>query len=111
MGGQIFQMGLVNDQVSRIIRKAVTDPFQNKLFPENIASAVVLEAITDRDMPAVGLTKHSRVVRGIFAAMAIRKGGSVSIPLSLQIFTYLTIPLTLSFLYHRPGGAFFIFPS
>src|SRR5690625_3569632 len=111
MGGQIFQMGLVNDQVSWIIRKAVPDPFPIKLFPENIASGVLLVTISDSDMPAVGVSKNSPVVRGIFGGMAIRKGGAVPIPLSLQIFRYLTIPLTLFTLFHRPGGAFFIFLS
>src|SRR5690625_5382677 len=104
MGGQMFQMGLVNDQVSWIIREAVPDPLPIKLFPDNIASGVLLVTISDSDMPAVGVSKNSPVVRGIFGGMAIRKGGAVPIPLSLQIFRYLTLQLTLFSLFTRPVG-------
>src|SRR5690625_2022195 len=109
--GQIFQMGLINDQVSRIIRKAVPDPFPVKLFPENIASGVLLVTISDSDMPAVRVSKNCPVVRGFCGWMSIRKGGAVPIPLSFQIFRYLTIPLILFAFFHRPGDAFLIFLS
>src|SRR5690625_5484260 len=111
MGGQIFQMGLVNDQVSWIIRKSMPDTYPIKLFPENIASGVLQVTISDSDMPAVGVSKNSPVVRGFCGGMSIRKEGAVPIPLSFQIFRNLTIPLIVFAFFHRPGGTLFIFLS
>src|SRR5690625_5673811 len=111
MGGQIFQMGLVNDQVSWISREAVPDPVTIKLIPENIAAVVLLVKMSDSDMPAVGVSKNSPVVRGFCGGMSIRKEGAVPIPLSFQIFRNLTIPLIVFAFFHRPGGTLFIFLS
>src|SRR5690625_3017410 len=111
MGGQIFQMCLVHDQVSWIIRKAVPDPFPFNLFPENIASGVLLVTISDSDMPAVGVSRNSTVVRVFCGGMSIRKEGAVPIPLSFQIFSNVTIPLIVFAFFHRPGGTLFIFLS
>src|SRR5690625_3057980 len=111
MGGQIFQMRLVTEHVAWFSRKAVPDPFPVKLFPEDVASGVLLVTISDSDTPAVGVSKNSPVVRGFCGGMSIRKEGAVPIPLSFQIFRNLTIPLIVFAFFHRPGGTLFIFLS